>query len=304
MKSQGSYRRLNNILLFFACFISILIFSPRSEALNVAETPIGLQTETHFITFCAYCSTSSDFKQAAIDYQKTNGLRGDFVTEVINPTTGIAYFLEVIYQPVDSPYYATGPAMFGQAGDLAVAKAILHLWHDGVLLQITPADAADANKSGTFNSFPSFQSIDGCSAIYNAFVADPATNPATTWWTYIKDYLESGSDIVNHLNANLGFPVVTVIFLNDDVAQFQLYSPDSSDTCKYVKGSARNSKGKFIPDTFLQNGNGISNGSNYVINRGDGAFGIILYGHSGEACVKTPLGTTCQFYYYLNLSPS
>ena len=193
MRSSKCQRRLHHITAF-ACLILIIIFTiPRSEALTVVETPIGLQTKTHFIAFCASCSTPSNYRQAAINYWKANGLKGDFVTEVINPTTGIAYFVEVIYQPVDSPYYAAGPASIGQAGDLKVTKSILHLWNHGVLLQVTSADSSGINISGTFNSFSSFQKISGCSAIYTAFTANPATNPATTYWSYIKDFLEGGA---------------------------------------------------------------------------------------------------------------
>ncbi len=282
--------------------LSLVLCAP-SYALTVVQTPIGPQTETHFIAFCAYCSTQSNFQQAAVDYWKANGLRGDWVTEVINQTTGQAYFVEVIYQPADSPYYAVGDTSIGQSGDLLIANAINHLWTKGVAIVITPGDANGINQSGVFDSFNSFSRIQGCSEIYDAFTSDPATNPATTWWGFIEAFFEGSPDMVEHANANLGLPVATVVFLNGDVAQFQLISPDTSDVCNYKKGSARNNKGQFINDAFL-GGNGLSNGSQYVLGTGPGSDNIYLYEGAGLACVSVAGAGSENCTWYTTLVPS
>jgi len=154
---------------------------------------------------------------------------------------------------------------------------------------------------GGFNSFDSFEPEEDCPAIYDAFTSNPSTNPAYTFFDFIESFLEGESSLVDHLNTNLGLPVATVVFENGDVAQFQLISPDSSNTCRYVKGSARNKNGQFIPDQ-VAGGDGTSSGIDYVQSDVSDNFDVFLGDHSGLACTWSPVtGNNCQRYNYLTI---
>lgn len=266
--------------------------------MTVVNTPVGPQTEAKYMTFCDACTTPSAFQGAALGYWKVNNIKGDYVTEVINSNTAQEFFVEIIYQPADSPNYGVGPAVPGQTGDQAIVNAIIGLWYHHVFLQVQESDFTSEDLYGTtgFESFDDWSEDSTCPGIYNAFTTDPSTQPGQAFWSIIQNFIENPTELVDRLNPLAGLPTITVVFLNGDVAQFTLASPDSNDTCNYKKGTARNSQGQFIDDSGLS-GNGISNGSGYVTSTGSNSFNVDLYGDLYYACTNAGAGWSCEYHY-------
>jgi len=291
------------IRLATAVFIAVVLefcVSTACNAMTVVNTPIGPQTEAKYMTFCNVCTTPSTFQDAALGYWKVSNLRGDQVTEVINENTAQEFFVEIVYQPADSPNYGVGPAVPGQTGDQAIVNAIIGIWYKHVFLQVKQSDFTSEDVYGTtgFESFDDWSEDQTCPGIYNALTTDPSTQPSQSFWSIIGNFIEDPEELVDRVNPVAGLPTVTVVFLNGDVAQFTLASPESNDVCHYVAGTARNSQGLFIDDSGL-GGDGISNGSGYLKATGSNSFNLEMNNDLYYACTRAGGGGwDCEYHYY------
>lgn len=176
---------------------------------------------------------------------------GIFDFEVINPTTGNISFVHVEKETEPGFVFLTSEAVPATTAQKEDFNVVMQLFNAEVLVPLLP-------KEGT-ESFALYTN-DGVSA-----------QIATSEAVFLAGVNLRRFNIFTALKMLFGrLPIAVVVFPNGDVAKFKIMNPAGGALCcEYVSGSARNSKGEFIPDSEL-GGNGVESGGEYVIGTGSG----------------------------------
>jgi hypothetical protein len=200
--------------------------------------------------FCDTCSTDAQYKSFAKS-MALNQTESEVLYFIVNTQTSQARKVTVFKEPDVGGYITTAFVQPAASDELAFYSTAVRAFSSGEYLVPMPPSTSE-NGGGSFSQFESQTVNDQINR--QPWMPVAVTSKANLWdaiWAMLTNKFRKQ-------------PIAIVVFLNGDVAKFQVVNPAGGALCcTYIAGSARDKYGNFINDAGL-GGNGHMSGGSYV----------------------------------------